>query len=179
MPQGKDLPFDPSEQELDALRSKLIGAVNKICPFWLRDVREDIVQVGLLRVIEIQHRSEEKRVFSSSYLWMTAYSAVIDEIRRHRRRREVSLTEGATDKAASQHPSPERTAASEEVGQGILDCLRRLVLPRRLAVALYLRGHSARQAAECLGWREKKTQNLIFRGREDLRRCLREKGYEL
>ena len=62
------------------LRRKLTRAVASVCPAWLSDQAEDIVQVSLMRVMEIRRKSEEDRQFSSSYLWRTAYSALIDEI---------------------------------------------------------------------------------------------------
>ena len=51
-----------------------------------------------------------------------------------------------------------------------------LVRPRRLAVALYLQGHSVPEAAKLLEWGNKRTENLVYRGLADLRECLAKKG---
>jgi RNA polymerase sigma-70 factor (ECF subfamily) len=47
---------------------------------------------------------------------------------------------------------------------------------RRLAVTLYLQGHTVAEAASILEWPFKRTENLIYRGLADLRACLRCKG---
>ncbi len=157
------------------LREKLGRAVGTICPRWLADQREDIVQVSLMRVMEVRRKSEGTREFSSSYLWRTAYSAMVDEIRRLRRRQETPLEEEAYREAA-ESPGPERHAQGREIGEGIRGCLTLLVRPRRMAVTLYLQGHTVPQVAGLLGWSPKRADNLVYRGLADLRRCLTEKG---
>ena len=62
------------------------------------------------------------------------------------------------------------------IGDGIVDCLARLLPARRRAVALYLQGHSAPETGNLLGWSLKRSENMIFRGLADLRRCLAGKG---
>jgi RNA polymerase sigma-70 factor (ECF subfamily) len=47
---------------------------------------------------------------------------------------------------------------------------------RRLAVTLYLHGHSVPDAARILDWSAKRTENLVYRGLADLRECLLSKG---
>lgn len=71
---------------------------------------------------------------------------------------------------------PDRAALSREIGRGIRGCLSTMVPNRSLAVTLYLQGHSAPQTGRILGWSLRKTENLIFRGMADLRRCLVGKG---
>ena len=66
--------------------------------------------------------------------------------------------------------------AAAEVGRGIRDCLGNLVRDRRLAVALYLQGHGVPDASRLLAWSAKRTENLVYRGLSDLRRCLTDKG---
>ena len=71
---------------------------------------------------------------------------------------------------------PERIAASREVGRGIQDCLSQMSRERRLAVTLYLQGHSVPEASRVLDWSAKRTENLVYRGLADLRECLTSKG---
>lgn len=159
------------------LRSGLERAVARVCPPWLADQREDLVQVALMRVMEIERKSEEERRFSSSYLWRAAYSALVDEIRRIRRRREVPLETATTGSVmAEEKPGPDERAAGSEIAQGLQACLARMVRPRRLAVTLHLQGHTVPEAARLLGWGSKRTENLVYRGLADLRRCLATKG---
>lgn len=146
-----------------------------VCPAWLADQRDDIIQVALIRVMDVRRKSEGNRDFSSSYLWRTAYSALVDEIRRLRRRQEVALEEEANSHVAVS-PGPEQRAGGHQIGEGIRDCLGQLVRPRRLAVTLYLQGHSVPQVARLLGWSSKRADNLVYRGLADLRQCLTERG---
>jgi RNA polymerase sigma-70 factor (ECF subfamily) len=137
------------------------------------------VQAALLRVVEIRGAREGDAGFNSSYLWKVAYTATVDEIRRLRRRREVTLEEaGAEITMASPQPGPEEDRAGREIGRQIQDCLALMVEPRRLAVVLHLQGHSVPEAARLLGWSEKRAENLTYRGLADLRSCLRARGVE-
>ena len=166
-----------SEEETLRLRGQLERAVYRVCPQWLADLRDDLVQIALMRVMEVHRRSEGKREFAASYLWKVAYSALVDEIRKQRRRRETPLEEvGQEDGPIAFNPNPERRTADHEVGDGIQSCLADLVRPRRLAVVLYLQGHSVPEAAKLLQWGPKKTENLVYRGLADLRKCLTRKG---
>lgn len=174
---------EPSErpaariEEHAQLRAELARAVARVCPRWLADRAEDIVQVAMMRVLEVLRRSEGTAALSSSYLRKAAYSAAVDEIRRLRRRREVPLEEESAEiDPPDAGPDPERSMAGREVGQAIRECLGRMVWPRRLAVTLHLQGHSVAEAARLLGWEIKRTENLVYRGLADLRGCLAARG---
>lgn len=163
---------------LTELRRRLSRAVFRVCPGWLASHAEDIVQTAVLRVLAAAgKRGEGSPDLSSLYVEKAAYSAMVDEIRRHRRRREVpearerSLLEGAADRA-----DPETLAASGEIAAGIGHCLSGLSSPRRLAVTLHLQGHSVPEVASLMRWPFKRAENLVYRGIADLRRCLAAKG---
>ena len=132
-----NIPAGPEEvDDYERLRGELVRAVSRICPPWLASRADDLVQVALLRVLEVRRRSEENAHISSSYLRKAAYSALIDEIRRWRRRREVSLEteDGGIDPAAepsSPQPDPEEVSAGQELGRAIRECLAQIVRPRR------------------------------------------------
>lgn len=170
-------PSDDLEREYSELREALARAVRRVCPAWLSDRSEDIVQASIIRVMEISRRSEGKRQFAASYLWRVAHSALVDEIRKLRRLQEIPL-EDETGEAPMPHwdPDPERAAAGTELGKGIQECLGRLIDPRRRAVTLYLLGHTVPEAAKLLGWNNKRTENLVYRGLDNLRECLKSKG---
>lgn len=161
------------------LRAELARSVRSICPRWLSDRWDDLVQTALLKIMELRRRSEQERELSSFYLKRVAYSALVDEIRRLERRRESPLQDedGETLPLATETPDPERLHAAREMGAGIQDCLAALLRQRRLAVTLYLQDVSAVEAARLLGWDRKLTQNLVYRGLADLRRCLTSKGF--
>jgi RNA polymerase sigma-70 factor, ECF subfamily len=166
------------------LHRDLVKAVDRVCPRWLADRADDLVQVALMRVMEIQRKKEGTAELSGFYLKKVAYSALIDEIRRLRRRQEVSIEgDGEEDGGtpydpAAPGPDPERASAGREVGRAIRDCLGRMVAPRRHAVTLNLQGHSVPEIGKLLGWTAKKAENLVYRGMSDLRGCLGEKGIQ-
>lgn len=169
------------ESEVPArLREELRAAVHRICPSWLADRADDLVQVAVMRVLDIRRRREGIAEFSPFYLKKAAYCALVDEIRRQRRRREVSMEEEGETLAAplAEDADPERVAMGRETGRAIRQCLGAMIRPRRLAVALYLQGHGTPQVGSLLGWAPKKAENLIYRGLADLRSCLGSKGIQ-
>lgn len=182
MDETVNIPSRPQEEDDYArLRGDLARAVHRICPSWLASRADDLVQVALLRVLELRRKSEENARLSPSYLRKVAYSALIDEIRRWRRRREVPLEteDGGIDPAAEQEsglPDPEERSTGREAGRAIRDCLGIVVRPRRLAVTLHLQGHSVPEIGRLMGWSSKKADNLVYRGLADLRECLGSKG---
>ena len=135
-----------------------------------------------MRVMQVVTRHapghEGNPILTSSYLYKVAHSALVDEIRRVRRRGEVDLEETGVAAVTVTRPDPERITAAREVGRGIQDCLLRMSRERRLAVTLYLQGHTVPEAARILDWPAKRTENLVYRGLADLRECLTRKGMQ-
>ncbi len=172
-----------SESRWAALAAVMTRAVRRQCPAWLSDHAQDIAQVALTKVMAVERRAEGVRPLSSFYLHRAAHSALVDEIRRRKRRPEVSLE--ATTATEEQSPrlepraqgDPESSASFRELGTAVRDCLLGAKRDRRLAVTLYLQGHSVPEAARILGWDAKRTENLIYRGLADLRQCLMGKGH--
>jgi len=160
-----------------ALRRQLAATLGRICPGWLAEKREDLVQVALLKVMEIERRREGETVWSPFYLSRVAHSALVDEIRRHRRRPEEALDEATVETTpAADRPDPEHGALGRELGRGLRACLGALVEARRRACTLHLLGHGMIEVARLLGWDAKKAENAIYRGLADLRHCLENKG---
>jgi RNA polymerase sigma-70 factor (ECF subfamily) len=170
------------EETLDyvALRRDVARAVARVCPKWIADRRDDLVQAAVIRVMRIAREqpspNEGTRVLSTSYLYKVAYSVLVDELRRLRRRRESDLEDEGAMLTVDSGPDPERTTASRQIGRGIRGCLKAMKRERRLAVVLHLQGHSVREAARILEWTAKRTENLVYRGLADLRACLSAKG---
>jgi RNA polymerase sigma-70 factor (ECF subfamily) len=162
------------------LRQDLVRAVARLCPRWLIDRRDDLVQAAVMRVMQITGKraasGEENPSLSPSYLRRVAYSVLVDEIRRLRRRNETDLADDTDAAVPIARENPERSAASAEIGRGIQDCLMRMKRERRLAVTLHLQGHTIAEAARILDWTAKQTENLVYRGLADLRECLMTKG---
>lgn len=154
-------------------------AVARVCPPWLADRRDDLVQAAMLRVIRIleqeRRKGEGNPSLPASYLKRVAYTVTIDEIRRLRARPETNSTD-TSEAAPAAGVDPEGGAVGTEIAGAIRGCLRRLVEARRHAVTLYLLGHSVPESARMLQWTPKKTENSVYRGLADLRRCLSAKG---
>jgi RNA polymerase sigma-70 factor (ECF subfamily) len=182
---SNDDPTPPSSADprWTTLAAALAAAVRRQCPWWLSADAQDIAQSALAKVIASAKKSEGIRELSSFYLHRVAHSALVDEIRRRRRRHEVALevvTESGDERRTAEprgSDDPERDAASRELGRAIRECLVAMKRERRLAVTLYLQDHSVPEAARILGWTAKRTENLVYRGLADLRSCLQSKGH--
>jgi RNA polymerase sigma-70 factor (ECF subfamily) len=166
-----------------ALTATMARAVRRQCPPWLADQAQDIAQAALAKVVVLDKAAEGKRPLTTFYLHRVAHSALVDEIRRRKRRREVSL-EAPTDEGKDAlpfepraHGDPESHTSYRQLGLAIRGCLARAKRDRRLAVVLYLQGHSVAEAGRILGWDTKRTENLVYRGLADLRQCLSAKGH--
>jgi RNA polymerase sigma-70 factor (ECF subfamily) len=171
-------PVASGEEHLEQLRRRIASAVRRACPPWLARQADDIVQTVFIRLAGLPKNGEEERRFSSMYLEKAAFGATVDEIRRSYRRKEVPLPEGAAleNLAPAVAADPEAQVGAAEIGRAIQQCLEGLILPRRLAVTLYLQGCSVPESARRLGWAAKRTENLVYRGLANLRGCLVRKG---
>ena len=164
------------------LRANLARAVRRQCPRWLSDHADDLAQEAVIKVMTAAQR-EGERSLSSFYLYRVAHSALVDEIRRRQRRREVSLDVESPDDQPNGGPEPqaagdpEQDASLRELSLAVRGCLLDMSKDRRLAVMLYLQGHTVPEAARILGWAAKRTENLVYRGLADLRQCLLGKGH--
>jgi RNA polymerase sigma-70 factor, ECF subfamily len=174
---GRGAVHSPStDDDYARLRSDLARVVAGICPRWMASRQEDLVQAVLMRVMAVQRQREGSAELSSFYLRKAAHSALVDELRRWRRRQEVPLGEdNAASMAMAEGPDPERLAAGRQLGDAIRDCLKTLVRPRRVATVLHLQGHSVPEVAHLLQWSDKRAENLVYRGLADLRGCLERK----
>ena len=166
----------PDTAEYAELRSRLEQAVHRVCPFWLANHAEDIVQAAVLKIMT--RKGEGIVELKSSYLYKVAHSVMVDEIRRLRRRKEVGMEDNFAAEEDSQQLGPEKQAAGRELGRSILACLGKLSTDRRRAVTLYLQGHTTPESARILDWSAKRAENLVYRGLGDLRQCLKSKGLE-
>lgn len=159
------------------MRHRLRASVQRVCPARLANDLDDIVQTAVMRVVEaLRGRGREDPV-PSSYLRKAAFSAAVDEIRRHDRRGEMALPDDPADGPyTASDPGPEREHAAGEIRRALSACLAALSAPRRRMVTLYLLGHTVPEASRMLGWTLRKAEHLVYRGLEDLRRCLTSRG---
>jgi RNA polymerase sigma-70 factor (ECF subfamily) len=164
-----------AEPSLASLRATLARAVSAVCPAWLAERADDIVQEAMLKVLAVRGRGEGIAALPPSYLRKVAWTATVDEIRRRAARREDPV-DAIETQAMSPPAETESTAIRNELLVGVRDCLERIVLDRRRAVALHLAGWSIPEVAAALEWPAKRAENLVYRGLADLRACLQKKG---
>lgn len=159
-------------------------AVRRQCPAWLSAHADDIAQAALTKVMAVERASEGRRELTSFYLYRVAHSALVDEIRRWKRRAEVSLDDASADGEShwthepAAQDDPEGHASYRQLGAAVRGCLTCMTRERRLAVALHLQGHAVPEVARLLGWDVKRAENLVYRGLANLRECLGRKGYK-
>jgi RNA polymerase sigma-70 factor (ECF subfamily) len=165
--------------DVEEIGRRLIRFVNRICPAWLAGYREDIAQAATVRLLEAWKKSENKPALKSSYLWRVAYTATVDQIREIRRRGATHIDEGPLDDenpAIAVNPQPEHDA--RDLGRAIQACLLGIHVRRRTVVSFHLVGHDAAEIGQLTGWNTKKVQNLLYRGLDDMRRCLASRGFK-
>jgi RNA polymerase sigma-70 factor, ECF subfamily len=160
-------------QSHDELRRGLVRAVRRICPRSLAEDAEDLVQESFIRLLRAR-KLEGDSTLSSTYLKKVAYSAVIDEIRRRRRR--IAVVAGSE---AEIEATPDETVAAipdTALGNAMETCMQLLQEHRRQALTLHLLGHSGAEIARMLECNAKRAENLTLRALAQLRECLHGKG---
>ena len=160
-------------QAHEALRRELVRAMHRVCPRSLAADAEDLVQESFIRLIRAG-KLDDDSVLSATYLKKVAYSAVIDEIRRRRRRIAV-ISEADTDIEAA---ADETRSATPDLalGKAMEFCMQKLEEQRRRALTLHLLGYSGAEVAQMLECNAKRAENLTLRGLAQLRECLRGQG---
>jgi RNA polymerase sigma-70 factor (ECF subfamily) len=167
-PEGRVL----SERDYADLRKRLAFAVGRVCPDWMRDQEDDLVQMGVMRIL----RGDPTAELSFTYLHRVAHSVVVDEIRRRKRRNEVGLSPSLPDRVRTEAPGPDQVARGTQLGETVVACLADLVPDRRRAVTLSLQGHGITEIATLLQLERKQAENLVYRGMKDLREALSQRG---
>ena len=91
---SQSLPGDV-ETIAEQLRAAVARAVRRVCPRWLADEADDLTQIATTRVLARVNDTTGRVAFTSGYLYRAAYSALVDEIRARRRRREDPIEDEA------------------------------------------------------------------------------------
>ena len=160
-------------QRHEELRRDLERAVRRVCPRSLAGYAEDLVQESLIRLLTARKLGSDSRV-SAAYLKKVAYCAVIDEIRRRRRR---PATDSAFDVEVESTADMTSTPTSDILlGNALETCLQRLQVDRQRALTLHLLGYSGAEVAGILGCNLKRAENLTLRGLAQLREHLTDMG---
>ena len=146
--------------------------VHGYATWMLGDVEEarDVAQEALIRMW--QHRDTVRSGAALGWLLKTTYRMCIDRTRRRKVRGEVH-GDGVIDPMPDRGPSPERLAASDEVGRSIARALAGLGEVDRAAVLLReVQGMRYEEIAEALDLPLGTVKAKLHRTRERLRREL-------
>ena len=171
-------PAGRTDERYADLKLRLERAARHVCPVFMRDHLDDIVQMALLKLLR-SGKIEEEHELNNSFLYRVCHSVVVDELRSQKRRKETAIEPNTPDPPElASRSNPETSTGGTEIGLVIVECLGELSQVRRRAVTLYLQGHTVPETAERLGFTPKKTENLVYRGLADLRASLRKKGLE-
>ena len=164
--------------DYEEIRAVLVRAIASLCPGWMTDRRDDLVQSAMMKLLRQEEKSELNPAPKASYLWKVAHSVTVDEIRSVKRKGEVSLDPAEDETAVRlEDARAGQDRAMWELGNAIRECFETLESRRRRVVALNLLGHSLPETAEHSGWRYDQVRNLLYRGMKQLRFCLAGKGF--
>lgn len=163
--------------DLHALQQRLVRAVRRVCPPWLADEAEDLVQDALEKLLRMEQTGKAPTEINATYLHRLAYSTVVDEIRKRQRRPEMGTEAGGEgDRVADEGAS---TGVGADTGEAIEACLAEQIAERRRAVTLHLLGHTVGEIAGLMQCKAKRAENWVYRGIAQLRLCLQDKGMVL
>lgn len=177
-PARKHREFKPSERQL---HDEIKNIVRKRCPDSLRHKQEDLAQKASLRLWE-SSQNKESPSYCRAYLYRIVTSVIVNEIRLSRSlKRECSTVSydkngRVLDKVPTDTPNPELQLLNRSEGASIVFCMEQLEANRKTAVTLSLQGYRAAEIGTMLKWNTKRAENLIARGRNQLRKCLRNRG---
>ena len=138
---------------------------------------DDILQEVKIKIWNIL--SDEKKIDNyASYIKKIVNSSVIDQLRRIRREERVIFTE-MQRKIAERRSTYNKEKIDDVECKNILgQSVDSLLESRRKVVKLYLLNMTLEEIAEFFNWSPHKTRNLLYRGLNDLKKILKEKGIE-
>lgn len=135
------------------------------------DVAQEI-RIKLWKVL----MNEKNIDYQSSYIKKIIESTVIDHLRKWKRQ-ELSFKQTDMRTIAENSLSNYSNFPSEEKIQEIItSALNQLIDSRKKAVKLFLLNMSIEEIARYYSWSKDKARNLLYRGLNDLKKILKEKG---
>jgi len=138
---------------------------------------EDILQEVKIKIWNVL--TNEKKIENyASYIKKIVNSSVIDHLRRIRREERILFSE-IQRKIAERRGTYNKENIDDENCKNILgQSVDSLLDSRRKVVKLYLLNMTLEEISEFFNWSPHKTRNLLYRGLNDLKKLLQEKGIE-
>jgi len=138
---------------------------------------DDIFQEVKIKIWKILN-SEKKIINYSSYIKKIVDSSVIDHLRRLRKDEEVIFHERQKKISERQTLYARNPLSDAKMEETIGHAIESLLKSRKKVVKLFLLDMSIEEIAISFGWSNDKTRNLLYRGLNDLKKKLKEKGIE-
>jgi RNA polymerase sigma-70 factor (ECF subfamily) len=166
--EGDDVAFEGLVTRYEAgLRNVAFGFVRD------HGLAEDIAQDTFIRAYS-KASSIRKGGSVKGWLYRVAINRAQDELRRIKRKREVSMDELTVDPKAGRETSGESLAASKELEHHLDEALAEVREEHRLPLVLReVEGMTYAEIAEQLGWPLGTVQTRVHRGRLELRAILK------
>ena len=122
---------------------------------------------------------DEKKIYSyPSYIKKIVNSCVIDQIRKSRRQEGVISNEKRKKISDRCSFYKKHDSSESELKNMVGEAVESLMDSRRRVVKLFLLNMTLEEISIFLDWSEAKTRNLLYRGLDDLKKKLKEKGIE-
>lgn len=173
----RDDTLSPALHSLVARFAEMMRGVGARYGLGAADV-DELVQEVRIRIWKSRPASELISTVSASYMYRTAVTAALTIIRRRR-----TKTHAGDEPLDERHEStalaalgPDDHLTQSVLVQQVESALSTLPASRLPVVRMYLVGHSREEIADLLGWSEAKVRNLLYRGLDDLRAALAERG---
>lgn len=138
---------------------------------------DDILQEVKIKIWKVLE--DEKKINNfSSYIRKIVDSSVIDLLRKLKR--EENILNHERQKIVSEQKSRYRTEIKldKNLKKMIAQAIDSLLESRRKVVKLFLLNMTIDEIAVLFNWSKDKTRNLLYRGLNDLKKILKEKGIE-
>lgn len=167
---------EPVERIL-ARFSHLVAA--RINAFRFRDYgleQADLAQDIFVRIWEYYEKNDKNIRHLESYIYRVVNSVVIDAIKRARKEGAALRRLGRDTYEPPNASGSKGDEYKHRLRTTVLSSVKQLKPSRRKVVGLYLAGLTLDEITALMNWKKTRTNNLFYRGLEDLKRILAAEG---
>ncbi|MFC2165226.1 RNA polymerase sigma factor [Acidobacteriota bacterium] len=138
---------------------------------------EDVSQEVKIKIWKIL--TDEKKIYSyPSYIKKIVNSCVIDQIRRSRREEGIISKEKLRRISDKKSLYKKSVTVNPDLKNVVGEAIDSLIETRQKVVRLFLLSMTLEEISIVLNWTQDKTRNLLYRGLNDLKKTLKEKGID-
>lgn len=166
-----------SVERILARFSHLVAA--RINAFRFRDYgleQADLAQDIFVRIWEYYEKNDKNIRHLESYIYRVVNSVVIDAIKKARKEGAALRRLGRDTYERQNASGSKRDEHHDRVRATVLSSLKKLKPSRRKVIDLYLAGLTLDEITALMNWKKSRTNNLFYRGLEDLKRKLAANG---